>query len=147
VPDSTQEVREHARKHIGHSSRHLNSPMARTTGSIAGDSDAGSQAGVEPMKSPRPLLPTWTTKAAEAAAPLPPPPVLAIDAEQRMSVSIPGQRLNQASICTGAALSETSATAARAAGVNTASAAKDCDAGTSAIANGWRETLGVGDAV
>jgi hypothetical protein len=91
-------------------------------------------------------MPAWTTKAAAALLP-PPLPALATDAEQRMSVPIPGQRLNQASISTGAALSVTSATAARAASEKTSPAAKACDAGTSAIANGWRETLGVGDAV
>jgi hypothetical protein len=89
---------------------------ARTMGSIAGLADAGSQAGVVPMKPPLPLLPTWTTKAAAA---VPPSPVLATDAEQRISMSIPGQRLNQASICAGAALSVTSATAVRACGEKT----------------------------
>jgi hypothetical protein len=120
--------------------------QTRTTGSNAGVSDAGSQAGVVPLKMPLPRMPAWTTNAAAALLP-PPPPALATDAEQRMSVSIPGQRLNQASICTGAALSVTSATAARAASEKTSPAANACDDGTSAIANGWREMLGVGDAV
>jgi hypothetical protein len=73
--------------------------------------------------------------------------MLEIDAEQRMSVPIPGQRLNQASICNGAALSVTSATTVSASGENTSSAVNPCDAGTSAISNGWRETLGVGETV
>jgi hypothetical protein len=67
-----------------------------------------------------------------------------------MTVSSPGQRLSHATSCTGAAESDTTAgarltaAAPSATAVNAASPPRPSAAGTSAIAKGCRETLGVG---